>query len=137
MGLRYLGLPLLLALVVSCGSSGGEVEVTTPLQGQITVSSERDAQKASRALLRKIDESVEQLQKIDQQMKLAVGPTKKAEREALLSEKKDLDDTIRKELSEFLAYYPKVEAKGWQLQPFDEARYFYYSYRYKDLMPKA
>ncbi|MBW4699409.1 MAG: hypothetical protein KME03_16230 [Aphanocapsa lilacina HA4352-LM1] len=135
MGLGYLVAPLVLVLVVSC--SNGGVQVRTPLQGQIIVTSERDAQKASRALLNKIDESVAEIENTNLNLKRAVGPTKQAERAALLGQKKALDEEVRKELQEFLAYYQRVQQAGWNLQPFDDARYFYYSYRYPDLLPKA
>lgn len=132
-GARFWVFLALLSVLSGCGQSS--VEVRTPIQGKITVGSERDAQKASRALLNKIDQSAREIENIEELLKRAVGPAKRAEREALLKQKSDLSEGIRKELAEFLAFFPKVEAQGWKLQPFDEARYFYYSNRYKDLMP--
>lgn len=131
---KFLILPLVLALMVGCGSAGG-IQVTTPLQGKILVNSEREAQRASRALLDRIDENQTELEKANEQVLKALGPNKRAEREALEGQKQDLDADVRKYLSEFLAYVPKVQQQGWKLQPFDEARYFYYSYQFKNLLP--
>jgi hypothetical protein len=126
-------LPLLLVLVVGC--SGGGLQVATPIQGPILVGNEREAQRASRALLDRIDEDQAELEKIAEQLQKAVGPTKRAEREDLNKRKQELNAEVRKYLGEFLAYVPRVEQQGWKLQPFDEARYFYYSYQFKELLP--
>ncbi|MBC7882160.1 MAG: hypothetical protein H7Y37_12605 [Anaerolineae bacterium] len=128
----FLALLLLLA-----GCSSGGIRVKTPLQGEILVPTEREAQRASRALLDKIDESQEELESIVEQSKKAIGPTKRAEREDLEKRRSELDAGVKEVLKEFLGFVPKVLAQGWVLQPFDESRYFYYSYQFKDLLPKA
>jgi hypothetical protein len=125
----------ILLLLAGCSSSG--IQVKTPLQGQITVPTEREAQRASRALLDKIDESQEELESIEAESKKSIGPTKRAEREDLEKRRSELDTGIKEVLKEFLGFVPKVLAQGWVLQPFDESRYYYYSYQFKDLLPKA
>jgi hypothetical protein len=125
----------LLLLLAGCSSSG--IKVKTPLQGEILVPTEREAQRASRALLDKIDESQEELESIEVESKKAIGPTKRAEREDLEKRRSELDTGIKEVLKEFLGFVPKVLAQGWVLQPFDESRYYYYSYQFKDLLPKA
>ncbi len=128
-------LSLVVILLVGCGAS--TVRVSTPLQGEIVIVSERDAQKASRAVLNRIDANQAATEKIDEQLKKAGGPTKQAERLELEKQKQALAENSRKNLQEFLAFVPKVESQGWKLQPFDEARYYYYSNRFKDLLPKT
>jgi len=128
-------LPLATALLVGCG--GGAIEVTTPLQGQVQVSSEREARRVSRALLDRIDEDQAELDKTEEQLKRSVGPERRAEREELTNRKQELQGDVRRYLGEFLAYVPKVREKGWTLEAFDDARYFYYSYAYRELQPKS
>lgn len=121
------------AFLVACG--GGSIAVKTPLQGQITVGSEREAQRASRALLEKIDAAQAEIERVDRQIATALGDTKRAEREALQKQKAELQGVVRENLKEFLSFAPKFMAQGWELAAFDDARYFFYSNRFKDLVP--
>ncbi|MBC8122582.1 MAG: hypothetical protein H7Y22_12170 [Gemmatimonadaceae bacterium] len=126
-------LALIAAILVACG--GGNIAVKTPLQGQITVGSEREAQRASRALLEKIDNSQAEIERVDRQIATALGETKRAEREALQKQKAELQGIVRENLKEFLSFAPKFKAQGWELAAFDDARYFFYTNRFKDLAP--